>query len=279
MSLPSATWLDGEPTSVLPLPDRGLDFGDGLFETLLVHVGTPLFIDLHLERLALGLRALAFPDCMSAARQQIIDAAAVSAQENWHWAVLRLSVVRGCGARGYAPSTDSKPRILIYASKLDRDCRKMPTPANLSVAEIHLSKQPLLAHIKHLNRLEQVLAAAQAHADGVEECIVLDQANYLTSVIAGNLFLVRQGELLTPKLVDCGVLGTRRRLIIERWAPQIGLKVREVRMKMQDIQTADEIFYSNSLQTVRPVERLGAKRWNSHSVCEALFHKYLDELV
>ena len=162
---------------------------------------------------------------------------------------------------------------------LDRDCGQMNTAATLGVASIRLSKQPLLAGIKHLNRLEQVLAAAQAQAEGTDECIVLDQTDHLTCVVAGNLFLVRSGELLTPKLLDCGVLGTRRRLIIEKWAPSIGLQVREVRLKLSDLLTAEEVFYSNSLQTVRPVIRLGEQSWDNHSVCTALFQRYLEEFV
>ena len=276
----SAIWLDGTPTSVLPLPDRGLDYGDGLFETLLVHHGKPLYTELHMDRMANGLRALALPDCLKAARQQLESAANAAFNQNkWQWAVLRLSVARGSGQRGYAPFANAPPRILIQMGCLDRDCGQMNTAATLGVASIRLSKQPLLAGIKHLNRLEQVLAAAQAQAEGTDECIVLDQTDHLTCVVAGNLFLVRGGELLTPKLLDCGVLGTRRRLIIEKWAPSIGLQVREVRLKLSDLLTAEEVFYSNSLQTVRPVIRLGEQSWDNHSVCTALFQRYLEEFA
>lgn len=279
MSQQSAIWLDGTPTSVLPLPDRGLDYGDGVFETLLVHYGKPLFTEIHLERMAHGLRALGLPDCLTAARQQLDRAASFAAQEKWPWAALRLSVIRGPGPRGYAPLVNSRPRIVIYVSCLDRDCGQMAIAATLCVATIRLSTQPLLAHIKHLNRLEQVLAAAQAQAQNTDECILLDQTDHLASVAAGNLFLVRHGELLTPELVDCGVLGTRRRLIIEKWAPSIGLKVHEVRLRLSDLQTAEEVFYSNSLQAVRPVARLSELCWHNHTVCEALFQRYLEELV
>jgi 4-amino-4-deoxychorismate lyase len=129
-----------------------------------------------------------------------------------------------------------------------------------------------------LNRLEQVLAAQQAQAEKVDECFVQDQAEQLVSVIAGNVFLVRDGELLTPVLVDCGVAGTRRSLIIEKWAPAIGLQVREARLTLADLQSAEEVFYSNSLQTVRPVARLGDKYWDNHGVCDALFRRYLEDL-
>lgn len=269
-------WLDGSPTATLPLPDRGSDFGDGVFETILVHQGALLFADVHLERLSLGLQVLAIPDCIAAARQQL-DIVAIAI--HWRWAVLRLSVSRGSGQRGYTPSDNAVPRILISVSPLDRDCEKMMTAATLCFANIRLATQPFLAGIKHLNRLEQVLASAQAKAEGVDEAIVLDQNGHIISVIAGNLFLVRQGKLLTPKLDNCGVLGTRRRLVIERWAPAIGLTVRETTLTLLDLQEAEEVFYSNSLQTVRPIARIGQQSWNSHGVCEAIFQRYQETLI
>lgn len=274
----SAFWLDGTPTSVLPLPDRGLDYGDGLFETLLIRHGKPLFRDLHLERLAQGLQALALPNCLADVREQIDHATRSAERELWPWAVLRLSVVRGSGLRGYAPPINVRPRIIICISRIDRDCGQLAAPATLGIAAMRLPSQPCLAQIKHLNRLEQVLAAAQAQAEDRDECIVLDQTDQLTSVIAGNIFLVRHGELLTPRIVECGVLGTRRRLIIEKWAPSIGLHVHEIGLRLEDVQDAEEIFYSNSLVAMRPVGRLNEQRWDNHFVCQALFQQYLQEL-
>jgi 4-amino-4-deoxychorismate lyase len=154
----------------------------------------------------------------------------------------------------------------------------MDLPAVLSVAELRLSDQPLLARIKHLNRLEQVMASVQAQSVDTEEAVMFDKAGHLTSVIAGNIFLVCHGELLTPVLVECGVAGTRRRLIIEKWAHEIGLKIRETRLSSAELFQADEVFYSNSLQTVRPIAKIGNKSWESHNVCKALFQRFLEEL-
>lgn len=277
MSQQSAFWLDGTPTTALPLPDRGVDFGDGVFETLLLHHGYPLFLDLHFARLGQGLKALVLPDCRPTAYQHV-ERVLSTIDKAWHWAVLRLSIIRAPGPRGYTPADYQHPRILISVTPIERDCAKMSPAATMGVATIRLAAQPALAQIKHLNRLEQVLAAQQAQAEKVDECFVLDQAEQMVSVIAGNVFLVREGELLTPVLVDCGVTGTRRRLIIEKWAPSIGLQVREARLTLPDLQTAEEVFYSNSLRTVRPVARLGDQYWDNHDVCNALFRRYLEDL-
>lgn len=263
--------------TALPLPDRGVDFGDGVFETMLLHHGYPLFMDLHLARLGQGLRALGLVDCRPEAQQQV-ERVLSTIDEAWHWAVLRLSIIRAPGPRGYAPGENQQPRILICLTPIERNCAEMSPAATMGLATIRLAAQPALAQIKHLNRLEQVLAAQQAKAEKADECFVLDQAEHLISVIAGNVFLVRDGELLTPILVDCGVAGTRRRLIIEKWAPSIGLQVREVRLTLTDLQSAEEVFYSNSLQTVRPVACLGDKCWDNHGVCNALFRRYLEDL-
>ncbi len=276
MSGQNAIWLNGTRVESLPLPDRGLDFGDGVFETFLVHEGNPLFPGYHIDRLKQGLKTLRIPDCLDSIQSQLETAA--SEAKGIRWSALRLSVIRGPGPRGYRPSPSSAPRIVIYVSSLDRDCATMDRPAVLCVAELRLSDQPLLARIKHLNRLEQVMASVQAQSLDTEEAVMFDKAGHLTSVIAGNIFLVCHGELLTPVLVECGVAGTRRRLIIEKWAHEIGLKIRETRLSSAELFQADEVFFSNSLQTVRPIAKIGNKSWESHNVCKALFQRFLEEL-
>ena len=279
MSTESATWLDGAPASALPLPDRGLDFGDGLFETLLLRRGRPLYTEFHLQRLWRGLQVLAFPDCLDTAREQLACAAADVRKRGWLWAALRLTVTRGGGPRGYTPPRTAMPRIIITASEIDRDCGQMSAAASVCVATVRWATQPVLAGIKHLNRLEQVLAAAECRRAGTDETVLLDQSGRPTSLAAGNLFLMHKERLLTPRLLDCGIEGTRRRLVMDRWAPAIGLNVEEVTLTLQDLATADEIFYSNSLQGVRPVASLGERNWDSHTVCEALFRQFQGELV
>jgi 4-amino-4-deoxychorismate lyase len=269
-------WLDGERCTALPMPNRGLDFGDGLFETILVRRGQPFFVELHLERLSLGLRALAISNCIEAVRNHLNVAVAATSHDNW--AVARISVLRGPGPRGYAPAATSKPRILIYVHSLDSDHATMFPAANVGIADIRLAAQPYLAQIKHLNRLEQVVAATQAQTQGTDECILLDQAGHIVSVIAGNIFLLRDGELLTPSLEACGVAGTRRRLILEQWSHSIGLTVRETKLSLVDLSSADELFYSNSLYTVRPIGKVGQQSWEDHSVCTSLFQQFLNDI-
>ena len=270
----TATWLDGAPVSSLPLPDRGLDFGDGLFETILLHQGRPLLLDLHLQRLQRGLDVLRFPACVPALQQRLRQASAAIAELGWPWSALRATVTRGAGPRGYAPPATPQPRILLRATALECDPLQMSAPVSLALASIRCATQPALAGIKHLNRLEQVLAAAQAAEEGAAEAVLLNQSGELVSVSSGNIFLLCDGVLLTPPLDACGIAGTRRRLILQQLAPACGLEVRETRLTTRQLEQCDEAFYSNSLVGLRPVGRFGERSWDSHPVCQALFEQY-----
>jgi len=275
----AAIWLDGAPAAALPLPDRGLDFGDGLFETLLLQRGKPLYTDLHLQRLQRGLRALAFPDCLDRARDELGRAADAVRERGWEWSVLRLTLSRGAGPRGYPAPSPATPRMVASVQQLDRDCGQMAPPARLSLATLRWGTQPTLAGIKHLNRLEQVLAATEYRDAGSDEAVMLDQAGRPVSVTAGNLFILRDGKLLTPALRDCGVAGTRRRLVLERWAPAIGLVALEAELTARDLAGAEEVFFSNSLLGLRPVAAFEELRWHGHGVCEALYRQYRSEFI
>jgi 4-amino-4-deoxychorismate lyase len=276
---PTATWVDGVCAEALPLPDRAVDFGDGLFETLLLQRGDPLFIDLHIARLQRALQALAFPDCLDTVQRQLALAASEVRDLGWCWTALRLTVSRGSGPRGYAPPVLTRPRIIITASELPHDCRQIGPPATLSLATMRWPTQPALAGLKHLNRLEQVLAAAERRAAGTDEAAMLDQSGRLVSVVAGNLFLLHEDRLQTPLLTDCGIAGTRRRLVMEQWAGALGLPVQESALGLQDLEAADEVFYCNALQGLRPVASFGRRHWSSHTVCQALFDQYQGELL
>ena len=272
-------WLDGAEASALPLPDRGLDFGDGVFETLLTRHGEPLYLDLHLARMLRGCKLLALPDYDSAVRRHLQAVTLAITARGWHWASLRITLSRGAGPRGYAPPTKARPRIIISVTRLDRFAPDMAAPAALHLADMRWATQPALAGLKHLNRLEQVLAAAEYNAAGLDEAVMLDQTGRVISVVAGNLFVVSGREILTPELRNCGIHGTRRDLVMRRWAPSLGLVVRECELSTGQLESADEAFYTNSLVGLRPVARFGRRRWSAHTVCEALYRQYRGELA
>ena len=262
-------WVDGCHTQALPLPDRGLDFGDGLFETLLLVEGKPQHLELHLQRLQAGLDVLGFPDCLAEVVVQI--SAVLDSHHVQGRAAMRVTVTRGAGPRGYLPPFEPKPRCVISVSdEIQPPNIEMLPPARLILANIRWGNQPVLAGIKHLNRLEQVLAAQQRKAAGVDEVVMLDQEGFVISVSAGNIYILEAGELLTPVLTHCGVLGTRRRLILDTLAPALNVPARETRISVEQLESASEVFYSNALIGVRPVASFGARSWSNHELCTSL---------
>ncbi|MEP5567298.1 MAG: aminodeoxychorismate lyase [Halioglobus sp.] len=276
MSTTPVIWVDGEPALSLPLPDRGLDFGDGVFETLLVRDGVPLFLSLHLERLSAGLTLLSFPDCLGQAKAQLSACAAELGDSQW--AALRLTVTRGSGPRGYASPKNATPRIVITAAALDQDRSRFAAPLELGWADLRWSSQPHLAGIKHLNRLEQVIVANQAKEAGWDEAVVLDQLGNVCSLSAGNLFILEAGKLLTPPLETCGIAGTRRRLVLEQLAPSLCVEVEQVPISTKQLMAAEAVIGCNSIRGLQPVARIDERTWTDFSMCEALHKRYIEAM-
>ena len=272
------SWVDGVPADAVPLPDRGFAYGDGLFETLLLRGNKILLPGYHLERLGAGLRRLHFPDCLGTASEHLASAAATLPPGD-AYRVLRLTISRGAGPRGYAPPAECQPRIVISVSALAADPTQLPAPARLGETAVRWGRQPLLAGLKHLNRLEQVLAAADCDAQGWDEVLMLDQSGAPLSVAAGNLFLVAGKRLLTPALTDAGIAGTRRRLVLERLAALCDLQVTESRLELAQLLGADELFYCNAVLGLRPVASFRDRRWLQHPVSRRLHAAYVECLL
>ncbi len=273
MGRPSpAIWVDGEPAAALPIPDRGLDFGDGLFETLLLQRGQPLLLDYHMQRLQQGLEVLAFPDCIRSAREQLLSACDHFTEEPW--AVLRLTLTRGAGPRGYASPEHVVPRVIITSAALQQSRTDLSDPITLGWSDIAWSIQPRLAGIKHLNRLEQVLAANQARSLGVDDVVMLDATGLVCSLSAANIFMVANGQLVTPSLNQAGIAGTRRRLVIEQLAPALGIEVSQQAVHVQQLTEAQELFCCNAIRGLQPIGRLGERIWQAHPICSALHARY-----
>jgi 4-amino-4-deoxychorismate lyase len=269
-------WIDGKQSATLPLPDRGLEFGDGLFETMLYQRGEIAFLDYHLLRLTRGLDTLKFPDCTSFV-QSCLDRA-LSNLAGTDSGSLRLTVTRGQGPRGYAPPIDCQPRVIISFNVAQYDIDQFPEPAVTEVCTLRWSNNASLAGLKHLNRLEQVMASQERLARGLDEMLMLDQRERVISTISGNLYAVFNGEIHTPVIDSAGIRGTRRQLLIERWSHALDMKVVEQDIDLERLLGASELFYSNSLVGLRPIQSVGRTIWSGHPVCEALYNIYSGEL-
>jgi len=247
-------WLDGAPQ-----PgglDRGLEFGDGLFETMAVVGDRVRLIDRHLARLAAGCTRLGI-DPPAADLRAELEAAAREAGGG----VLKLIVTRGQGGSGYRAARDLASRRWLAAMPA------RPRPASFAregVAaawcETRLAIQPALAGIKHLNRLEQVLARRELAGTDVAEGLMRDTDGRLVCGTMSNVFAVIDGRPVTPSLARAGVAGVLRAALLASFAAE-GRAVEERDLDPADLARASEVFVTNALIGVWPVRSLGGLSW------------------
>lgn len=233
-----------EPLTAVPLDDRGLAYGDGLFETVLLRDGAPLLWDAHLARLVRGCHVLGIP--MPAEH----DLAAPLAEAPSGLAVLKLIVTRGSGGRGYRPPDTPEPRLGWQVMAFTPNRQAWRDGIRVRHCRLQLGSQPRLAGLKHLGRLENVLARVEWDDPEVAEGLLCDSDGQLVEATAMNLFWQRDGRLETPRLDRCGVAGTLRDALGER------LAMAEVAAGPDVLPEAEAVWVGNSVQGLWPLVRL-----------------------
>lgn len=244
--------LDGQLCDSPLLLDRGLAYGDGLFETIAVCDGQLLCWTAHMARLQRGCAVLALPAPDGA--QLLREAEQVTAGQSR--GIVKILLTRGTGGRGYRPPQATQLRRIVglheWPSDLDDDRRR---PVTTWVCRQRLGHNPQLAGIKHLNRLEQVLASAEWPAADYFEGLMLDLDGHLLAGIRSNVFLVRDRVLLTPDLSHAGIAGIVRQAVLDI-APSHGLDVRVGALALTQLIDADELFLCNCVMGLRVVGRV-----------------------
>jgi len=251
------TLVNGMATDSLSTLDRGLLYGDGLFETIAVHNRTPRRWSRHLARLQRGCARLgiAQPDA------GLLETEAAALCRDAQRAVLKLIITRGTGGRGYRPDPAAAPTRILQLHPYPSwpaDCAL--TGVRTRLCELRMGYNPALAGIKHLNRLEQVLARAEWDDPAVSEGLLQDQHGYLIEGTMSNVFLVRDNTLLTPGLTRCGVAGVTRGLILEL-AQQAGIETSVRNIAIGELTGMDEVFLCNSLIGIWPVNAIGDRQY------------------
>jgi len=258
-------WLDGLPASAVPLADRGLAYGDGLFETIKVKNGEPRLLARHLARLQDGCERLSLNVNAALLHQELADFC-----KNLGEGVAKLIITRGDGQRGYAPSNAMLARRILQSSALpDYPPQNAQMGVRLFPCQTRLACQPLLAGLKHLNRLEQVLARGEWQSSEYAEGLLCDCSGRVIEGVFSNLFVVKDGHLLTADLSRCGVAGVMRSLLLELAGnANIPLGIRDI--AYAELLAADEVFICNSLYGIWPVIALGAQSWPIGAVTRTL---------
>ncbi|MFO7604536.1 MAG: aminodeoxychorismate lyase [Gammaproteobacteria bacterium] len=243
-------WIDGTENATLALYDRGMQYGDGVFETMRLQHGTIHMWEAHLSRLQSGCQRLNIKLDTEVLRAQM---QAITAQLDT--GVLKLMVTRGAGGRGYRTDPDTSPTLgWLYTESPDYPSRYYTEGVDVCLCKTLVSRQPLLAGIKHLNRLENVMAR-QEWQDEFQEGLMCDESGNIIEGTMTNFFAVKGDILMTPSLSHSGVHGIMRQRLLDI-APQFGFKVAIRDIAVGDIQTVDNVLLSNSLIGVWPVRRI-----------------------
>jgi 4-amino-4-deoxychorismate lyase len=241
--------INGEPLDCLSSLDRGLLYGDGVFETLTVLGGQPQFWRRHMTRLRAGCKRLGIPfrdeSCL------LEEACKITVGSDP--CVLKVIVTRGPGGRGYQAPVASKPARIIQRHPYPDGvpaCRVDGEAVRL--CEQRLGWNPALAGIKHLNRLEQVLARQEWDDPDIREGLLCDRDGRLIEGTMSNLFVIKGQTLATPDLTRCGVAGIMRTVVMEL-ADQVPVQARIKTLTLPDLEQADEVFLTNSVIGIWPV--------------------------
>jgi 4-amino-4-deoxychorismate lyase len=264
--------INGKSENFIDAADRGLQYGDGLFETLAVVGGRPCLWHLHMQRLSRGCERLKIPFPGS---DQLLHEV-LQELGSTERAVVKIILTRGCGGRGYRPPAVINPNRMVfsfpwpgYPQDAQRDGVKV------GVCSTRLGLNPGLAGLKTLNRLEQVLAQSEWKEGSVAEGLMLDTNDHVIEGTMSNLFLLRGGILITPDLSHCGTAGVMRELIIDTVRRRkLELKVGTV--GLDDLREADGLFLSNSLIGIWPVRELAGRTFDPRAIDPPLVNEVLE---
>lgn len=242
------SWVNGRGGHTVDCRDRGLHYGDGLFETMRVQRRSIRLLDYHLDRLLDGCRRLGLrlPD-RKRLRNELQRIAAGRSE-----GVLKLIVTRGIGPRGYRPITNARSTRVISLHPLPRKTIPASGEARVRLCTIRLGVNETLAGLKTLNRLESVLARAEWADPRVWEGLMRDTDGHIVCGTMSNLFVRRGSSLITPMLDRCGVAGVMRRWVLEQ-ASTLKLTATIARLRWQDVCEAEEAFMTNAIVGVVPL--------------------------
>ena len=261
--------INGDELSKVSVFSRNMQFGDGLFETCVGSNGKILFWAMHVKRLNDGCEKLNIKKIAESLwLNDIKKAVSLSSHKNY---VIKLILSRGESLRGYGYKGDIEPVRIVIVSQLKKP--KVNKSFSLEYLDSGYHSNPKLAGIKHCNRLEQVLARAGLLSD---EGIMLDENENVISVTQGNIYFIFGDKLLTPILDRCGVMGSRRSLILEL-ARSLKIVALESDISIDYARQADEVFISNSIIGIQPVHSIESHKLGKNPLSEKIQKAFLSK--
>ncbi len=254
--------VDGELSANVSPDDRGLAYGHGLFETMRLSAGAIPLQDRHLARLLRDAERLSLPVVRAAVNSDMERFSAHLKRVGITDGVVKLIITAGSGGRGYRTPEALTTRCILQYSVLPNDVAVLArTGARLYQCEYRLPANTTLAGIKHLNRLDQILARNEWR-DEYDDGLMLDQKNLLVETTCANVFVRMEDEWLTPRLERAGIDGILRAFILNHLAPSNNLRVRECDLHIGDVASCSEWFLCNSVRGIVPIIGLsGVRQW------------------
>ena len=243
-------WIDGELVEVgaarVPVLDHGLLYGDGIFEGMRIYDGRLFRLDRHLARLAAGARALCLelPGGTEAIREIVLATARAYGRPD---AYIRLIVTRGEGALGVDPTSCPKPRVICLVDQV-AIYPEEKRQAGIDLITASLRRPPadvLDPRVKSLNYLNNALAKGEARRHGADDALLLNCAGLVAEAAVANVFVVRDGMLLTPPGSDGALEGINRATALEL-ACELGIPAAERSLGRYDLFAAEEVFLSGT---------------------------------
>lgn len=244
--------VNGLPATQIDIADRAMQYGDGCFTTMAVKDGNIELWAAHLARLEGSCERLYIP--FTAWAQLTYDV--INAAQKETLAVLKVIISRGVGGRGYSPTGADNPSYIITRHAMPVHYHNWREGGiELNISNITLAKQPILAGLKHLNRLEQVLIKRELALDAFHDCVVLDTDSNIVESSVGNIFWYHDNAWFTPSLEFSGVDGVMRNHAMA-FLKDSGMPVFPCREGLSTLQSAHEVFVCNSLMGVVPVNSI-----------------------
>ena len=250
---------------MIPIDDRGLTLGDGLFETLLAVDGQLVDWQAHLDRMGRGAALLGLPEPDAFEARVACSSALGAANLRCGRAAVRLTLTAGSGGRGLDRPQAMTARMFAAASP----ALEPSGPFRLMLSTVRRNAASPASRLKTLSYLDNVLARREATGAGADEAVMLNTDGHVACAAAGNLFWIDNGRLFTPSL-DCGVLdGIMRSKVLAR-AAQLRAEVAQGAFAPEALRAAQAVLVTNSLIGVRRVSQIGGRACGEDRLAEAL---------
>jgi 4-amino-4-deoxychorismate lyase len=261
--------INGQPETCIEIQDRGFQYGDGLFETIAVVNGSCPLWNYHIQRLQRSCEQLQLNfsdfDLLSEDIKQL--------NEHKKKGIIKIIITRGTGTRGYRyPEVDNITRVVMYHPWTDYPASNWQEGVSVTKCKTRLAQQPALAGLKHLNRLEQVIARNEWQDKNIAEGLMFDTENNLIEGTFSNILLVKNAQIFTPELNLSGVSGVMREYIIQQ-ARELAITINICQLRDSDITQADEIFMCNSLIGIWPIKQVNEIPFSVGPVTKKLLEK------